>query len=61
MPKRCELWRPMGNGKWRKYFGILDKKGEPKTVQSYKRCTQLDQKKSSQAERAAAARKKAGR
>ena len=52
MLKRCVLWRDLGKGKRKKYYGVLDKHGEPKTVQSYKRSTQLDQKKSSKAERA---------
>ena len=53
MPKRCVLLRPIGKGKYKKYYGILDKKGEPKSVQEYKLCSSRDQKRSSKAEREA--------
>lgn len=51
MSKRCVLWRDMGKGKRKKYYGVLDTKGKIIAVQEYKICHQRDLRTRSKAER----------
>jgi len=51
MPKRCVLWRDLGKGKRKKYYGVLDAKGKIVKVQDYKTCHGRDLARKSKAER----------